>query len=46
MSEVLYAHAGHWALWVLYLVPVFIVLGATGKAFIDGRREDARGKDH
>jgi hypothetical protein len=34
------AHAGHWALWVLYLVPVVIVLGATVKAFLDQRRED------
>jgi hypothetical protein len=36
----LLAHAGHWALWVLYAVPVFIVLGATLKAFMDQRRED------
>jgi cytochrome c-type biogenesis protein CcmH/NrfF len=40
MSEVLLlAHAGHWALWVLYAVPVLIVLVATGQAFIRERRE-------
>jgi hypothetical protein len=45
MSEVLLAHAGHWAIWVLYALPVLIVLAATAKAFIDGRREDARSDD-
>jgi hypothetical protein len=39
MSDVfLLAHAGHWALWVLYAVPVLIVLGATAQAFIRERR--------
>jgi hypothetical protein len=33
------AHTGHWALWVLYLVPVVIVLGAAARAFIEQRRE-------
>jgi cytochrome c-type biogenesis protein CcmH/NrfF len=33
------AHASHWALWVLYAVPVLIVLVATGKAFIEQKRE-------
>jgi hypothetical protein len=37
---ILLAHAGHWALWVLYLVPVLIVLGAAGRAFIEQRREN------
>lgn len=41
MDSIVLAHAGHWALWVLYMVPVVIVLIATAKAFIDGRREDA-----
>jgi hypothetical protein len=40
MNPPLLAHAGHWALWVLYLVPVVIVLAATLKAFLDQRRED------
>jgi len=39
MSSVLLAHTGHWALWVLYAVPVVIVLAATGKALWDQRRE-------
>ena len=33
------AHAGHWALWILYAVPVLVVLGATAQAFIRERRE-------
>jgi hypothetical protein len=33
------AHTGHWALWVLYAVPVIVVLAATGKAFVDAKRE-------
>jgi hypothetical protein len=35
----LLAHAGHWAMWVLYLVPVIIVLGASVNAFLAQRRE-------
>ena len=42
MNLTLLAHAGHWALWVLYAVPVVIVLGVTLKAFLDQRREDRR----
>jgi len=39
MSEVIpLAHAGHWALWLLYLVPVVIVLFATAQAFVRERR--------
>ena len=34
------AHAAHWALWVLYAVPVIVVLAATGKAFLDAKREE------
>lgn len=41
MSPILLAHAGHWLIWVLYLVPVVIVLAATAKAYVDSRREDA-----
>ena len=40
----LLAHAGHWAMWVLYLVPVVIVLGASVNALIAQRRED-RGQE-
>jgi cytochrome c-type biogenesis protein CcmH/NrfF len=32
------AHAGHWSLWVLYAVPVVVVLIATAQAFIRERR--------
>ena len=37
MSPVL-AHAGHWALWVLYLAPVVIVLAFTVRAFLEERK--------
>ncbi len=40
MDFVLLAHAGHWAIWVLYSIPVLIVLGASVKALRDQRRED------
>lgn len=36
----LLAHASHWAIWVLYSVPVLVVLAASLKAFRDQRRED------
>jgi hypothetical protein len=34
------AHLGHWYLWVPYLIPVLIVLGASYRAFRQQRRED------
>jgi hypothetical protein len=34
------AHLGHWYMWVLYMVPVLIVLAASFHALIDQRRED------
>lgn len=37
--EPLLAHAGHWAAWLLYLVPVLVVLGATLNAMLKQRRE-------
>ena len=37
--EPLLAHAGHWAMWVLYMVPVVIVLAASLNAFLAQRRE-------
>jgi hypothetical protein len=41
MSAVpLFAHVGHWYLWVPYLIPVVIVLGASYRAFRQQRRED------
>jgi hypothetical protein len=36
----LLAHVGHWYLWVPYVVPVVIVLGASYRAFRQQRRED------
>ena len=36
----LLAHAGHWALWVLYLVPVIIVLAASVNSFRQQRRDE------
>jgi hypothetical protein len=32
------AHAGHWAIYVLYAVPVAIVLGSIGLTMIRDRR--------
>jgi hypothetical protein len=34
------AHVGHWYMWVLYLVPVLIVLVASARALLEQRRED------
>jgi hypothetical protein len=34
------AHAGHWALWVLYAVPVIIVLGSIVLNMVRERRGD------
>ena len=36
----LIAHVGHWYLWVPYLIPVVIVLGASLRAFRQQRREN------
>lgn len=35
------AHTGHWAIWVLYAVPVLAVLAAVLLGSIRARREDA-----
>ncbi len=32
------AHAGHYALWVLYVLPVLVVAGAILKSFVAQRR--------
>lgn len=37
------AHAGHWALWILYLVPVIVVLAAIGTAIVRERRAQREG---
>jgi cytochrome c-type biogenesis protein CcmH/NrfF len=39
------AHAGHWAIWILYAVPVLIVLGSIVVQMRRERREDAPGED-
>jgi hypothetical protein len=36
----LLAHIGHWYMWVLYAVPVLVVIGASVHALITQRRED------
>ena len=36
----LLAHVGHWYLWVPYMIPVAIVLGASFRALRQQRRED------
>jgi hypothetical protein len=35
------AHAGHWLIWVLYAVPVLIVIGSIVLSIVRQRREDA-----
>jgi hypothetical protein len=36
----LLAHAGHWYMWVLYAVPVLVVIAASLHALIDQHRQD------
>lgn len=38
----LLAHFGHWYMWLLYAVPVLIVIGASLHALIDQRRENRK----
>lgn len=33
------AHTGHWYAWIPYLIPVVIVLAASGRAILHQRRE-------
>ncbi len=40
LMDPLLAHVGHWAMWVLYLVPVVIVLAASVHALLAQRREN------
>ena len=35
------AHAGHWFLWILYAIPVFVVLGSIFTSMRRERREAA-----
>ena len=35
----LVAHAGHWIIWILYAVPVLIVLGSIVLSVVRQRRE-------
>jgi len=35
----LVAHAGHWLIWVLYAVPVLIVVGSIVLSIVRQRRE-------
>jgi hypothetical protein len=44
LSVIPLAHVGHWAMWVLYLVPVLVVLAASARAVIQQRREDRDGQ--
>ena len=39
----LFAHVGHWALWVLYAVPVLIVLGSIGLQIARNRHASVPG---
>jgi hypothetical protein len=38
MTPLPIAHAGHWAIYVLYAVPVFIVLGSIARTMIRERK--------
>jgi hypothetical protein len=38
------AHAGHWLIWVLYAVPVLIVVGSIVISIVRQRREDGEGE--
>jgi hypothetical protein len=40
MSALPLAHAGHWALWILYAVPVVVVIGS----IVVTMRRERRGK--
>jgi len=37
------AHAGHYALWVLYVLPVLVVVGAIVRSAVLARREEPDG---
>jgi len=39
----LFAHVGHWALWVLYAVPVLIVLGSIALQVARNHRDSVPG---
>ena len=38
------AHAGHWLIWILYAVPVLIVLGSIILSMVRQRREEDDGE--
>lgn len=38
-SMLVVAHAGHWLIWVLYAVPVLIVIGSIVLSIVRQRRE-------
>jgi len=40
MTPLPIAHAGHWAIYVLYAVPVLIVLGSIARTMLRDRRKD------
>jgi hypothetical protein len=42
---VLVAHAGHWLIWVLYAVPILIVLVSIAAGVIRQRRERGAGSE-
>lgn len=44
--EVFLAHAGHWAIYVLYAVPIVIVLGSIAVSVLRGRRQQRAGGEH
>jgi hypothetical protein len=39
MTDLPLAHVGHWSMWVLYMVPVIVVLFATIRSYLEQRRE-------
>lgn len=39
------AHAGHYAIWVLYVIPVLVVVGAIARSAILTRRAERDGEE-
>ena len=39
------AHVGHWSLWILYMIPVVVVLGSIVMQTVRDRRERRAGLD-
>lgn len=45
MLSIPMAHAGHWAMYVIYAVPVVVVLASVAKAIVSERRAAREGAE-